>query len=117
MYSKETYFKIKQEILDSGLSIPGYFKKIHKSASSFYRSKNIFDGDCKIKPIFITKIEDQEEVTNEPFSISTPITLDADFSEGEFIMVNGLKIEGNAEFLKDVLVRLLKESENVQTNR
>ena len=117
MYSRETYFKVKQEIIDSGLSIPGYFKKIHKSASSFYKSKNIFDSDCEIKPIFVTKIEGQDEIEDEPLSLSAPITFDADFSEGEFIMVNGLKIEGNSEFLKEVLVKLLKESENVQATR
>ena len=37
----------------------------------------------------------------------------ADFSAGEFIIVNGLKIERDANFLKEVLVELLKESENV----
>ncbi len=117
MYSRETYFKIKQEILDSGLSIPGYFKKINKSASSFYRSKNIFDGDCEIKPIFVTKLDGQDEENENPPKILGPITLDADFSMNEFIMVNGLKIEGNAEFLKEVLITLLKDLENVQATR
>ena len=114
MYSRETYFKIKQEIIDSGLSIPGYFKKIHKSASAFYRSRNVFDCDFEVNPIFVTKIEGQkDEIENEPMSLSAPITFDPNFSMNEFIMVNGLKIEGNAEFLKEVLVKLLKDSQNV----
>ncbi len=115
MYSRERYFEIKQDIINSGLSIRNYFKKIKKSPNTFYNSKNVFDNDCVIKPVFVTKVDGQDEV--EPLKISGPITIDLECSTNEFIMVNGLKIEGNAEFLKDVLVRLLKESEDVQTTR
>ena len=114
MYSREKYFKVRQEILDSGLSICGYFKKINKSPGPFYKSRNLFDSDCEIEPIFVTRIEEHDnKVDDEPLNISAPVTFDANFSTGEFIIVNGLKIEGNANFLKEVLVKLLKESKNV----
>ena len=61
MYSKEKYFKVRQEILDSGLSICGYFKKINKSPGPFYKSRNLFDSDCKIEPVVVTKLAGQEE--------------------------------------------------------
>ena len=113
MYSRETYFRVKEDVVRSGLSISSYFKSINRSPGAFYKSKKMFDSDCKIEPIFVTKLSGQDEEASDPLKISAPITFDADFSMGEFIMVNGLKIEGNAEFLKEVLVKLLKESENV----
>ena len=117
MYSRETYFRMKQDLLDSGLSVNNYFKRINKSPGAFYKSKKMFDSDCEIKPIFVTKLDGQDDEDVEPLKISGPITVDADFSMGEFIMVNGLKVEGNADFLKEVLVELLKDSENVEATR
>ena len=54
MYSRVTYFKVKQEILDSGLTISKYFKKVNKSQGPFNKAKSVFDSDCEIKPIFVT---------------------------------------------------------------
>lgn len=52
MYSKETYFKVKEQVVNSELTIPQFFKKIHKNQASLYRSKKLFDGDYETKQIF-----------------------------------------------------------------
>ena len=86
---------------------------INKSPEAFYKSKKMFDSDCKIEPVVVTKLAGQKEEKIDPLKISAPITFDADFSTGKFIIVDGLKNEGIVNFLKEVLVELLKESKNV----
>ena len=103
---REKYLELKNKIEESGLSPFAYLKSINVNSALFYQARKKYENNSKL--IQIRKVEDEKSVNEESSTIYDSLCI-----TNEFIMINGFKIEGNSNLIKEIIIKLLKETQNV----
>lgn len=104
--NKEKYLELKNSIEESGLTPFSYLKNININPVLFYQARKRYENNSQ--SIQIRKVEDAQSI-NEESKTSNEFL----HATSEFITINGFKIEGNSNLIKEIIVKLLKETKNV----
>ena len=104
--NREKYLELKSKIESSGLAPFSYLRNINVNPTLFYQARKRYEKNSDI--IQIRKVEDVKPNTEES-------TVKDDFlhATNDLITINGFKIEGNSNLIKEITIDLLRETQNV----
>ena len=103
--NREKYLELNSKIEEYGLTPFTYLKRIDVNPSLFYQARKKYNNPAMIQ---IRKIEDEKSMKENSFATNDFLP-----TTNDFVTINGFKIEGNPNLIKEVIIDLLKETQNV----